>query len=85
MTLINPIIVIGKIDYLRFLLLGLYDGASRLEVFCKKGVPENSEKFTGKYPCQRLFFKNTFYCRTPPVAASDMNHFISHSLCLKRM
>ena len=26
------------------------------EVFCKKGVLRNFAKFTGKHPCQRLFF-----------------------------
>ena len=26
------------------------------EVFCKKGVLETFPKFTGKYPCQSLFF-----------------------------
>ena len=56
--------------------------SSRPEVFCKKGVLRNLAKFTGKYLCQCLFFnkvtglfceifKNTFYYRTPPVAAFD--------------
>ena len=27
-----------------------------MEVFCKKGVLRNFEKFTGKYMSQRLFF-----------------------------
>ena len=26
------------------------------DVFCKKSVPRNIAKFTGKYLCQRLFF-----------------------------
>ena len=29
---------------------------SRPKVFCEKGVLRNFEKFTGKHPCQRLFF-----------------------------
>ena len=29
---------------------------SRPNVFCKKGVLRNFEKFTGKHPCQSLFF-----------------------------
>ena len=34
---------------------------SRLEVFCKKGVLRNLEKFTGKHLCQSLLFKKS--CR----------------------
>ena len=30
--------------------------SSRLEVFCKKDVPRNFSKFTGKHLCQSLFF-----------------------------
>ena len=30
--------------------------SSRPEVFCKKGVHRNFAKFTGKHPCQSLFF-----------------------------
>ena len=30
--------------------------SSRPEVFCKKGVPKNFAKFTGKHLCQSLFF-----------------------------
>ena len=29
-----------------------------LEVFCQKGVLRNFTKFTGKHPCQSLFFNN---------------------------
>ena len=57
--------------------------SSHQEVFCKKGVFKIF-KFTGKHLCQSLSFnrvadfrpeiqkisKNTFYYRTPPVAAS---------------
>ena len=32
------------------------DRSSRPEVFCKKGVLRNFAKFTGKHPCQGLFF-----------------------------
>ena len=31
--------------------------SSRPEVFCKKGVLRNFAKFTGKNPCQSLFFR----------------------------
>ena len=68
--------------------------SSSAEVFCKKGVLKNFEKFTRKHLCQSLFFnknlqlywkrdsgavvflwilrilKNTFFHRTPPMAAS---------------
>ena len=30
--------------------------SSRPEVFCKKGIPKNFPKFTGKHLCQSLFF-----------------------------
>ena len=30
--------------------------SSHPEVFCKKGVLRNFTKFTGKHPCQSLFF-----------------------------
>ena len=55
-------------------------------MFCKKGVPKNLTKFTGKHLCLSLFFnkvlakvfscefyeifKNNFFSRTLPVAAS---------------
>ena len=32
--------------------------SGRPEVFCKKGVLRNFAKFTGKQPCQSLFFNN---------------------------
>ena len=62
--------------------------SSRPEVFCKKGVIGNFAKFTGKHLWQSLFFnkvvglrptfckiyKNTFFHRTPPVAASENSH-----------
>ena len=53
--------------------------SSLQEMFCKKGVVKNFAKFTGKHLWQSLFFnkvaglrivKNTFFNRTPPVAAS---------------
>ena len=55
--------------------------SNRPEVFCKKGVLRNFPKFTGKHLYQRLFFnkgafceisKNTFFYRTPSVAASKI-------------
>ena len=59
--------------------------SSRLEVYCKKDVLRNFAKFTGKHPCQSVYFnkvaqvfscefcevsKNTFLNRTSSVAAS---------------
>ena len=54
-------------------------------MFCEKGVLRNISKFTGKQLCQGLIFniaqvfsrkfceisKNTFFHRTPLVAASE--------------
>ena len=58
------------------------DRSSRPEVFYEEGVLRNFAKFTGKHLCQSLYFnkvaglrhrpKNTFFCRTPPVAASGV-------------
>ena len=48
------------------------------QVFCKKGILRNFEKFTGKHLCYSLIFefckisKNTFFHRTPLLAASGM-------------
>ena len=59
--------------------------SSHPELFCRKGVLRNFAKFTEKHQCQRLFFnkftdtgvcfpvnfaKNSFFHRTPTVAAS---------------
>ena len=53
--------------------------SSRLEVFCRKGVLRNFEKFTGKHLCQCLLFnkvaglrtvtllKQRFWCRCFPA------------------
>ena len=43
--------------------------SSRPEVFCKKGVRRNFEKFTGKHLCQSLFFnkKHRLWHRCFPV------------------
>ena len=62
-------------------------GSCRLEVFCKRGVLKNFAKFTRKTSLPEFIkketqaqvfyyefcedFKNTFFYRTPPVAASD--------------
>ena len=55
--------------------------SSRMEVFCRKGVLENSAKFIGKHLCwtpAKIFsyefceiFKKTFTYRTPQLAASQ--------------
>ena len=46
--------------------------SSRPEVFCKKGVPRNFAKFTGKHLCQRFFFNK--------VAGLACNFIIKESL-----
>ena len=54
-------------------LSNIYDGAfrsSRLDVFNEKGVLKNVVKFTGKQLRQSLF--NTYFYRTPQVAASEL-------------
>ena len=38
--------------------------SSRLEVFCRKGVVSNFEKFTGKHFCQSLLFNKVAGLRT---------------------
>ena len=35
--------------------------SSRPEVFCKKGALRNFTKFTGKHPCQSLFFNKEIF------------------------
>ena len=71
------------------------------EVFCKKGVLRNFAKFTGKHLCQSLFFnkvtglrpttfsneifKNTFFYRTPPLAASLQRHIFFTGYQTKRV
>ena len=65
------------------------------KVFCKKEVLKNFTKLTGKHLCWSLFkkealtqvfscefcevFKNTFFYRAPPVAASECNEEILES------
>ena len=68
----------GKLnDYFPTLQFLRKDRSSRPEVFCKKDL-ENFTKFTGKHLCQSLFFNkvaapNSFFYRTPLVAASENN------------
>ena len=38
------------------LMMGTWSRTSRPEVFCKIGVLRNFAKFSGKHPCQGLFF-----------------------------
>ena len=37
-------------------MMGTWSRTSRPEVFCKNGVLRNFAKFSGKHPCQGLFF-----------------------------
>ena len=52
------------------------------EVFCKKGVPKNLLKFTGKYLCQSIFFLKTF---TPKacnyIKKGTLTQLFSYELC----
>ena len=63
--------------------------SSRPEVFCKRGILEQFTKFKGKHLCQSLFFnkvaglKNTFFNRTPLVAASEISEI--NSIVLKEI
>ena len=49
--------------------------SSRPDVFWIKSILKNCAKFTGKIPVPefRAIFKNTFFNRTPLVAASFMD------------
>ena len=53
---INKALLLKKKTFLILLQLLLIYRSSRAEVFCKKGVLRNFEKFTGKHLCQGLFF-----------------------------
>ena len=44
------------------------DRSSRPELFCKKGILRNSEKFTGNHLCQRHFFNKVAALRRFPVS-----------------
>ena len=58
--------------------------SSRPEVFCRKDVLRNFAKLTEKHLCQSLFFneaaglgeisKNTFFNKTPPLAAPHVSY-----------
>ena len=54
------------------------------EVFCKKVVLKNFSKFTGKETLTQVFsyefceiFKNTYFYRATPVAASEYHSIIN--------
>ena len=54
---------------------------SNPDVFCKKGVLRNFSKFTGKHPCQTLFFnKVAGLHRTHLVAAYDVTEYWTFKL-----
>ena len=75
--------------------------SSRLVVFCRKGVPRNFAKFTGKHLFQSLFFnkvflqvffckfcrisENTFFYRTPPVAAFLLYELTKIHKCFEKL
>ena len=41
------------------------------ELFCKKVVLENFAKFTGKHPCQSVFFGVSFFRRPATLLKRD--------------
>ena len=53
-----------KLQWRLFLNAKLIFGSSRPEVFCKKAVPRNFPKFTGKHLCQSPCF-NKIACLSP--------------------
>ena len=56
--------------------ISTFFGSSRREVFCKKGVPRNFSKFTGKHLCQSLrpaiLLKKRLWQRCFPVNFSKI-------------
>ena len=48
--------------------------SSRPEVFCKKGVLRNFAKFTGKHPCQSLFFNKVVGLRAATLLKKKLWH-----------
>ena len=50
------------------------DRSSRPEVFCKKGVPRNFAKFTGKHLCQSLFFNKVAGLRPATLLKKRLWH-----------
>ena len=51
--------------------------SSRLEMFCKKGVPKNLAKFTGKHQCQSLFFNKVTGLRPATLKKETLVHVFS--------
>ena len=54
--------------------------SSRPEVFCKKGVLRNFEKFTGKHLCQSIFFSNLLLAVNCNKANTDEPYFVKQIL-----
>ena len=48
-----------------------FDGSSRQEVFCKKGILRNFAKFPGKHLCQSLFFNKVAGLRPATLFKRD--------------
>ena len=48
-----------------------FDGSSRQEVFCKKGILRNFAKFPGKHLCQSLFFNKVAGLRPATLLKRD--------------
>ena len=49
--------------------------SSRPEVLCKKGVPRNFEKFTGKHLCQSVFFDKVAGLRPATLLKKELWHW----------
>ena len=63
--------------------------SSCLEVLCRKGIPRNFTKFTGKHLCQSLFFKETlalvFSCEFCEISRNTFFHWkLSQSQVLSK-
>ena len=52
----------------------LIQRSSLLEVLCKKGVPRNFAKFTGKHLCQTLFFDKVAGLRSATLLKMRLWH-----------
>ena len=62
------------ISFIAWLTISAIDRSSHPEVFCEKNIFKNFAKFTRRkqlHTCE--IFKNTYFYRTSPVAASERN------------
>ena len=64
---------LNNVFYLLKLMLATYR-SNRPEMFCKKSVPRNFVKFTGKHLCQSLFFNKIAYPRPETLLKKRIWH-----------